>query len=338
MDKLNRFVPIALILVLLGSGCTVPILNIQIPGLPDIPGFGGPTVVQYEHDIVVIESLEAIPAEIDAGQTTNIVAYIKNLGDKPIEKPVIVNLYDYCKGLFETPDVMCGGSPKRGTTTCEISRMLPQEIVRVSWTLSQGDTDKVKLRTICPPDGMKVSVEYEYTTSGLSTISLISKAELERTLEERTHRSTDSYIVVGQGPIKPYLTVEDKQPVPVYEGARTMLQLVIKNMGSGQLSSKFTEDGNEFVGLPKPDGIEVTGIGTGVLEPLTGADCKLEGKVQENVRLIGRESPPLQCRIDLTNLMDDITKTGTRHLEVTINYRYMFTKSVQVVVNPKFAG
>ena len=97
---MKKFTPLALILVLLGSGCTVPILNIEIPGLPDIPGFGGPTVVQYEHDIVVIESLEAIPAEIDAGQTTNIVAYIKNLGDKSIEKPINVNLYDYCKGLF----------------------------------------------------------------------------------------------------------------------------------------------------------------------------------------------------------------------------------------------
>ncbi len=333
---MKKLTPLALILVLLGSGCTVPILNIQIPGLPDIPGWGGPIVVQYEHDIVIIESLEAIPAEIDAGQSTRLVAYIKNIGDKPIEKPIKVELYDYCKGLFETPKVLCNGNTRDGTE-CEIKRMLPFETVRISWTLEQEDKDKVKLRTVCPPDGMKVSVEYEYTTSGLSTISFISKPELERTLEERTAMSTDSYIVVGQGPIKPYLTVEDKQPVPVYDGARTMLQLVIKNAGTGQLSSKFTEGGNEFVGLPGPSSIKVTGIGAGGLKPLD-ADCKIEGNVKENVRLIGKESPPYQCRIDLTGLKDEITKTGTRHLEVEVDYKYMFTKSVQVVVNPKFTA
>ena len=337
---MRKLTPLALILVLLGSGCTVPILNIEIPGLPDIPGWGGPTVVQYEHDIVVIQSLEAIPAEIDAGQTTKIVAYIKNLGDRTIEKPIKVELYDYCQGLFKTPKVMCDGR-EYTETKCEIKKMLPDEIVRISWTLEQDETSPVKLKTICPPDGMKVSVEYEYTTSGLSTISFISKAELERTLEERTQRSTESYIVVGQGPIKPYLTVEDKQPVPVYFGARTMLQLVVKNMGSGQLSSKFTEDGKEFVGLPALTSIEVTGIGgSGGLKPLLSAqsECKIQGKVSENVRLIGKESPPYQCRIDLSNLDDDITKTGTRHLEVEVNYKYMFTKSVKVVVNPKFTA
>jgi hypothetical protein len=336
---MRKLTPLVLILVLLGSGCTVPILNIEIPGLPDIPGFGGPTVIQYEHDIVVIQSLEAVPAEIDAGQTTKIVAYIKNLGDKTIEDPVNVELYDYCQGLFKTPMVMCEGR-EYADTKCEIKRMLPDEIVRVSWTLEQQDANQVKLRTICPPDGMKVSVEYDYTTSGLSTISFISKAELERTLEERTQKSTESYIVVGQGPIKPYLTVEDKQPIPVYSGARTMLQLVIKNMGSGQLSSKFTEGGREYTGIPSGN-IEVVGIGgSGGLKPLTAtqSDCKIQGRVQENVRLVGKESPPYQCVIDLSNLDDEITKTGTRHLEVEVKYKYMFTKSVQVVVNPKFTA
>jgi archaellum component FlaG (FlaF/FlaG flagellin family) len=337
---MKKLTPLALILVLLGSGCTVPILNIQIPGLPDIPGFGGPTVVQYEHDIIIIESLQAIPAEIDAGQTTKLVAYIKNIGDKTIDKTVTVNLYDYCQGLFKTPKVMCGGQ-ETSSTKCEIGKMLPSEIVRISWTLEQDDNNPVKLRTVCPPDGMKVSVEYDYTTTGLSTISFISKAELERTLEERKQMSTNSYIVMGQGPIKPFLTVQDKQPVPVYKDARTMLQLVIKNMGSGQLNSKFTEANTEFVGLPKGSSIEVVGIGgSSDLKPLSSAqsDCKIEGKVQENVRLIGKESPPLQCRIDLSNLDGRITKTGTRHLEVTVNYKYMFTKSVNVVVNPKFTA
>ncbi len=336
---MKKLLPFVLILVAMGSGCTVPILNIEIPGLPDIPGFGGPTVVQYEHDIVVINSLEAIPAEIDAGQTTKLIAYIQNNGDKSIEETITVELYDYCQGLFNIPKVMCEGSEK-ADTECEINGMLPDEIVRVVWTLEQDESNPVKLRTICPPDGMKVSVTYPYTTSSLTTISFISKAELERTLEQREYRSTESYIVVGQGPIKPYLTVEDKQPVPVYNGARTMLQLVVKNAGSGNLASKFKDSkGNDVVGLEKGEYITVKGIGSDGLKPISDTECKLGGKVNEDVRLIGKQSAPLTCRIDLSDLEQEVIKTATRHLEVSIDdYEYTFIKTVQVVVNPKFTG
>ncbi len=334
---MRKFLPLLLVLVVLGSGCTVPILNIEIPGLPDIPGFGGPTVVQYEHDIIVIESLEAIPAEIDAGQTTKIVAFIKNLGDKPVND-VKVSLYDYCEGLFEIKDVDCEGSYGSGTLgkDCTIREMLSLETARVVWTLSQDESSPVSLRTICPPDGMKVSVTYPYTTSSLTTISFISKEELERTLEERAYQSTDSYIVVGQGPIKPYLTVEDKQPIPVFSGARTMVQLVLKNAGSGQLASKIRDGDKEVPGISSSK-VSVEGIGgSSDLMAETGGECHLGSTLSKNVRFIGKESSPLTCKIDLSRL--DVAKTATRHIEVTVKeYEYTFTKSVQVVVNPKFA-
>jgi hypothetical protein len=337
-------VPLFLVLTAMSSGCTVPILGIEIPGLPDFPGFG-PTVVEYEHDVLVIKSLEAIPSEIDAGQTTKLIAYIENVGDRTVGETagksnwdVEIELYDYCQGLFTPSVTTCRGSATG--TKCTIGKILPGEIVPVVWTLEQkGD---VKLKTICPPDGMKVSVKYPFSTNSLTTISFITKEELERSLEQRETKSTESYIVVGEGPIKPYLTVEDKQPIPVYDGARTSLQLVLKNAGSGSLASTYNENiagtVREVNGL-EGSAVEVTGLG-GVNGMKPESDCKFkDGRLSEDVRLIGKESQPLLCRLDLSNLDGSFTRTATRHVEVEVDeYEYMFTKSVQVVVNPKFAG
>jgi hypothetical protein len=342
MTKLKIFIPFLLVLIVMSSGCTVPFLNIEIPGLPDIPGFGGPTVVQYEHDIVIINSLEAVPSEIDAGQTTKIIAYVQNIGDRTIgstaDDVVEIELYDYCQGLFSVSKVNCKGTVAE--SKCTIQRMLPDEIIPVVWTLSQNKDNPVNLRTICPPDGMKVSVKYHYATSGISTISFISEGELTRTLEERTFKQVESYIVLGQGPIKPYLTVEDKQPIPVYEGAKTVLQLQLKNLGSGQLASKFKENNADVIGIDNEKIIVEWETKEGLKDELkpVADDCKFEaGKMEEDVKLIGKQSAPYRCSIDLSGLKG-VTKTATRQLRVSVEYDYLFTKSVQVVINPKFVG
>ena len=340
---MKQLLPFALVLVLLSSGCTVPFLNIEIPGLPDIPGFGfGPTVVQYEHDILVIEGLQAVPAEIDAGQTTKIIAHVKNIGDRVLDDsdgPIEIEMYDYCEGLFRISQVKCStGTSDLDGSKCKIKKMLQEETVRVEWTLEQYDTKPVKLRTVCPPDGIKVSVKYPYTTSSLTTVSFISEAELERTVEERAVKSTDSYIVAGQGPIKPYITVEDKQPIPVYTDARTMLQLKIQNLGTGHLNSQDTVGGQKVIFISGKD-IAVSGIESGGdLSPIRG-ECEFATSGwDDKVRLIGKESANYMCRIDLSKLDGKVTKTATRHVEASVKYEYIFTKSVQVVVNPKFVG
>jgi len=345
---MKELLPFLLILVVLGSGCTVPVLNIDIPGLPDIPGFGGATVVQYEHDMVVITSLEAIPAEVDAGQTVRLLAYIENRGDKPIDN-VVVDLYDYCQGLFEPKVTTCTGAKDSSKPMCTITRLLAKQTLPVAWTLSQKG-DPVKLKTICPPDGMKVSVTYPYTTSSLTTISLIGKDELDRTLEERTFKSTESYIVLGPGPIKPMITVDDKQPIPVFKDARTVLAFQISNRGSGRLVSTVTEPApagspagtpaqTTHIGISKAK-VAIKGIGTGQgdLEPATGPDamCFAEGgSLKEDVRLIGKDSSKTLCKIDLSGLENDVTKTASKHVEAEVSYDYAFTRSVVVTVNPK---
>jgi len=345
-----------LILVLLGSGCTVPILNMEIPGIPDIPGFGGPTVVQYEHDIVVIKSLEAIPAELDAGQSTKIISYVENVGDKKVET-VEVELYDYCSGLFQVdknqsscPKNKWADVPNSGRLVCNIS-LLPGQVAPVIWTLKQKNPGEIRLKTICPPDGVKVSVSYWYSTSSLTTVSFISQDELERSLEQRTQKSVESYIVAGQGPVKPYITVEDSQPIPVYKGARTSIALKVSNKGAGQLASRVDVDpkkpelGKE-IAIGRDDFIGIFGLGasTGLV---TENPCMFVPKTSttsgayiptENVKLIGKDSYEMLCQLDLSGLDGKVIKTDTRHLEVWIKYQYMVTKSVQVTVNPKIVS
>ena len=360
---MKKFLPVVLVLVALSSGCTVPILNI------DIPGLGGPNVVQYEHDIVIIKSLEAVPNEIDAGGTAKILAYIENKGDKKVG-PVTVDLYDYCKGLFEPKVLTCGNQPgteRQGETSCSIGEMLPGEIVPVIWSVCQNRAEAVKVRTVCPSDGLKVLVRYPYETTSLTTISLISLEEMQREMIERTYKPVESYIALGQGPIKPYLTVEDKQPVPVFDimpgskytntgvpNARTVLKLQLKNMGSGQLATVARVNNREVTGILGRD-IVVSGIGAGSdlvpVEPTqdenttcvfaedgSGSSAGKSDWDERLIRFVGKETSPYYCKIDLSKLKGRVERTTTRHMRVDVKYDYAITKNVLLTVNPKITG
>jgi len=371
---MKNFLPVALVLVALSSGCTIPGLGLEIPGLPDIPGLGGPTVVQYEHDIIIIKSLEAVPNEIDSGQTAKILAYIENRGDKTVNG-VEVDLYDYCKGLFTPKVITCPGQATldvQDQTKCVIDRMLPGEIVPVIWTVCQNRADPVKVRTVCPSDGMKMLVRYPYSTTSLTTISLISLEEMQRELIERTYASEESYIAVGQGPIKPYLTVEDKQPVPVFDilpgssstnenvlNARTVLKLQMKNMGSGQLDTKVTDPktGKTVIAI-SGSSVVVRGIGsTEDLRPVTPSSKQDEEDVtcifaedgsgstggkadwdDEIIRFVGKETSPYYCKVQLSHLKPIVGKTTSRIVRVDVDYSYVLTKNVMLTIDPKIVG
>jgi len=349
---MKKFLPIMLVFVALSSGCTIPILNI------DIPGLGGPTVVQYEHDIVIIKSLEVVPNEIDAGQTAKVLAYIENRGDKKVG-PVYVDLYDYCKGLLTPKVLTCGNkqvSSTQGKTKCTIDEMLPGEIITVMWSVCQNRADAVKVRTVCPSDGLKVLVRYPYETTSLTTISLISLSEMQREMIERTYKPVESYIAVGQGPIKPYLTVEDKQPVPVFDimpdtsqtnsgvtNARTLLKLQLKNMGSGQLASTANNGQSTIAGIPGSKVVVggIGGIGNAKSDLVADtSNCKFADASwnSEILRFVGKETSPYYCEIDLSGLAGKVERTTTRHITVDVNYTYVITKSALLTINPKIAG
>lgn len=340
---MKKLFPLLLFLVILSSGCTIPILNIEIPGLPDLPGMG-PTVVQYEHDILVIKSLEAVPAEIDAGQTTKIIAYIENKGDKTIAGDTEVKLYDYCSGLFDIESLVCNGKVQNtNKDTCIVKNILPSQIIPVLWTLKSHSD--VKLKTICPEDGLKIYAKYQYTTNSLTTISLISQEELERTVEARELKSSDSYIVLGEGPIKPKIMVEDKQPIPVFEDASTVLSLQLFNQGSGYLG-----DGNiigwDFIEVDLQD-MDIRGANEEDKKKQCSFYYAMSGSGSappdvNNIQFIGKTTPKMLCKIDLSKFgggTDKITKTASKHVEVTrVSYSYIIDDEVIITVNPKIVN
>ena len=105
MKRLILLLPI--ILVMLTSGCS-------------IPGFEwltGDEVTEYEHDILVIQDLRAIPDDVSPGQEFKIISYVQNIGLETIpqtgtnklsskfdDKSIVIELYDYCKGAHEIID------------------------------------------------------------------------------------------------------------------------------------------------------------------------------------------------------------------------------------------
>ncbi len=324
---MKKFLPVALVLVVFSSGCTIPGLE----GI-NIPFLTGGQVVQYEHDIIVIKSLEAVPSEIDAGQSTKIIAYVQNIGDRAIGigevggKAVEVELYDYCSGLFTPTLDICKTESGHGVSTkCTIDKILPGEIVPVTWTLAQNNGN-IPLKTVCPQDGVKVLVKYPYETTALTTVTFISDEELERSIVQRDYWAVGDYMVSGQGPLKPYITVEDKQPVPVFPGARTVLGFQVKNMGQGYPSTS---------GIGGMNGNPISYTIKGVEDIGTRMECAIVSNPNTEIVIVGKESTKYLCTIDLSNM--NIERRGTSIVEMKIAYDYIFTDKVTVTVNPKIA-
>jgi hypothetical protein len=365
---MKKFVPVAallLVLVVFSSGCTIPVLNIEIPGL-DIPGFG-PPVTTDTSDILVIKSMEVVPDTVDSGGTAQVVAYIQNVGDKPVgdaANPVVVDLYDYCQGLYTPTLLTCGTeeSYTQDVTKCSISQILPKQTVPIIWSICQNKATPVKVKTVCPTEGVKMSVKYHYTTSSITTVSLIGLSEMQREMIERRYDTDNGYISLGQGPIKPVLTVEDKQPIPVYDikpgssqtntdviNARTVLKLQLQNKGSGQLDSRMTVDGRSIVAIEGSKVKILSGIGSGEndLTPLAPSSdnpvpCMFGGSggdwANEPIRMIGSESSPYLCTINIAALAGKVTMTTSRHIQLEVSYDYLITRSAMITIDPKIAG
>jgi hypothetical protein len=339
MRKIAFILPLVLIVVT--SGCTVPGTGITIPFIPD---FFGDEIIEYEHDVLVIRSIRAVSSTIVPGQTFRIIVDIENTGKDTINDAE-VKLYDWCSSVFtinqasDGSTVRSAGSSKQGDLSMiKLSKILPSEIKEVYWELKSSS--KIDIKTICPQDGMKVYVKYTYTTGSTTTIELINDNELQKLLEEGKFSATQSVISVDYGPIKPYLTVEDQQPIPQGSGS-TVIGIQIENRGNGFLSDYTISHDNVEIKLPN------------YLTPLNPSECtfkdtgKKEGTMKiyepkEDIRLIKGKSPKLLCEVKIppygnppTGLL--IERTATIRGEMVVkNYNYEFRGSAAVVVDPKF--
>ncbi|MBI4173316.1 MAG: hypothetical protein HY519_01210 [Candidatus Aenigmarchaeota archaeon] len=285
------------------SGCT---------GSPCIPLLCNQPIDEGS-DIVVIKGLDAIPSEIAPGQQVKIVGYIENRGGSEIAR-LEAEIFDYCKGLFEIVD---GNDGKK-----QIDKLLGRETRIVSWILrAKGD---IALQTTCPSDGVKMKVTYSYTTSSITNIEFIAAVEMQRREEEGRFKEVSSTLTLGEGPLKPVVTIEDKQPVSTDSGI-TVISFQIKNHGDG-FPTEATIDASKITF--KENENAVLNIGAALTQ------CKGDAETGwGEIRLIQKASPKFFCKVEIPN--GDYPIQFTEDIQASLDYQYEFRKSVTVTVKPK---
>jgi hypothetical protein len=181
---------------------------------------------------------------------------------------------------------------------------------------------------------MKALARYPFSTTSITTIELINHKELQQQIEQGTLKPVESYIIRGEGPVKPILTVEDKQPVAITGDDQnprgtTVVALQIENTGSG-----FLKDGEISKEKIRID------FRTDKIKPQEGGECTLEEignnvyRPKEDVVFIRDKSPKLFCVLEITEYVPKIT---TNTITVTItDYEYEVRASEKVTVEPKF--
>ncbi|MBI4021246.1 MAG: hypothetical protein HY369_03315 [Candidatus Aenigmarchaeota archaeon] len=308
--------------VVLISGCTVPFIGIDVP-------WGN--TISLENDVIVITKLTAIPDKATPPQAIRLLATIQNQGQREFGTgpdaittsaiPIVVDLYDFCEGLFEKVEVTCPDQVPHEGTTCEIKELLPKESREVSWTLTPSPDTK-----LVTPCTLKISASYPYETSGLTTVHFINSDEYNRQLDQGTFVPKSSTVSLGDGPVKAWFEVKDQQPVPAAPtpgDSVIPVSLMIENKGLG-----FVRE------LPDGTG-QVKLVATNIFSPPFSA--KVDGcsfAVNQGIRLI-QDERSLPCHI--TQPADeDILKETTRQLTVDISYVYEFRDDIKVTVEAPF--
>jgi hypothetical protein len=316
------------LLVLLSSGCTSTDFC--------IPGLTCGTVVEETHDVIVIESLQALPSNVPPDGTIRLVAIVSNVADVNAEikdVSVDVQLYDYCEGLFEK-------IPDAELTQNKI--LLRGQKEQVEWTLKALPRTQVPVKTECT---LKIRARYPYATKSITTLHLIDYAEMQRRISEGTYKEIGSYQSIGYGPIKPYITVEGTQPIPVSNNAiNAVLSLQVKNRGNGFLSPAGNTDP-----VIKREDIEiyaVDSIAKKIAEQLK--KCRDNDIPADGLKLIKGESTKIMCELGKDIEIGNVPVESTKTIQVSIGfnedgsynkdkaYWYEFRKEIKVTVEPKF--
>ncbi len=302
--------------MLMVSGCVIPGTDFRIPIISDL---FGPPIEEFRHDVVFIQSLQAIPSHtIRSGQALTLRAYVQNL-QKPESDPqndVEIELYDDC-GIFDVRKSICTGGTFQGETKCKITKMYPQSTAIVDWKMT---AKPMKIKTPCD---VGVLVKYTYTTHTTSSASFVNQEELENLIAQGKQFSEKGMIVVGEGPVKSYIEVPD-QPIMVDirggDGTgKGMMTFWVENKGKGEL------EGNKII----KDNIDIE-----CGDQVTGCE-NCEKKIDEDgLQLIGRSSPKFSCEIEPRN-KGFITQEKTYQLTSKITYSYKFTKKIKLTIEPE---
>lgn len=325
--------PSLLVLVLLVSGCTIPGLEWLFPGPSS-----------EANDVVVIKSLQVTPAaQIEEGQSIHLYADVENIEEPgyPAAKNVQLVIYDYCQNLFDTPKANCPS----GTSTlanegvgCSLNDLKPKEIRTVDWTIK---AKKIPVTQTCD---IKLKVTYDFSTKGATRIVFIDPEELSARIRRGESWKVSASETLDYGPVKPYVTVMDQQPVPfssLDQPAGATIKVQIKNVGGGYVS-KIPYDGNNQGNVLKDtQDLEIKlsqESDPGSSSPQqTGCVFEKDGDKDE-IELIQKQSSPLICRVTPSGGAA-IGTEKTFHIQSQVSYTYEFRKEVKITVKPaKSAG
>lgn len=348
-----------LLIVILSSGCTVPVLNIDIPFLPDL--FPGTDISEERHDIIAIESLDIIPAAtLRSSQDIRLRAVVKNL-QRPEYSPkenVNIRLFNDC-GLFEKQLSVCQGEEADDGETCRIGRMYPQSHSIIEWILRAKE---VNVETTCK---LGVLAEYDHTTYSTGSVTFINKDEVERLVSEGKTFSERGRTTVGEGPVKPYIEVAN-QPIIIdasmessdSDAGRGIMTFWVQNRGGGVIELADASEGNvvfEDIGYVKSSEkmyVDIDGgddlsafvsSGNGDAEEKKGIEecIKQHMLVSGNdagekysVHFMKGKTPDYLCSVTV-NTPNNIKQEKTYQIEAEIRYGYKFIRETMVTIKPK---
>jgi hypothetical protein len=341
--------PVALLLVISVSGCTGISSIDSLFGGFCIPGIGtcGQTT-EYANDVLIIKTLDAVPQTISTGQQLRLSAWIENNGGETVPQKtftsgsesglVRVQLFDTCEGLFDNIEATC---PPDSTQTddkrgCWIKSILPKQTIPISWSLRAKDKTAIPLETSC---NLKVYVRYPYETKSITSVTFVDYTEYQRMINENKYSPITSYITEGYGPIKPYLTVETTQPIPVENGKQSDFQMAfqVKNKGSGFITNLYEKvDDKTFVGITNDD-IKITSNTNPGSSPSNTYDLssRVTPEIEKlgNIVLIGADSPKQSFSIKAP-YDNKIEKIASYYVSTSVDYMYEFRKEIKVTIKP----
>ncbi len=305
MKNVYFVIPLLAAVVLL-SGCSI------------FPGSGGGTGVKVS-DVIVLKSLDVYPSTtVKSNQDIRIVTYVENQGSEKIPLQgqtgeVIVNLFDYCADKFDIT-VNCAGTTTNDASTCNVGNLLPKESKEVSWVLRPKNVGD--LGVSCD---LKASVEYSYKTRGETSISFINSQEMQRQIERGEFRSVNSQTNKGNGPVKVFVQVEDRQPIPTSSTGTVPIVLKVVNEGRG-----FVVGNNVSLKSTNILGSDFYGVENCLFDDQNLPDKNIE--LRKGIR-------ELSCDLNLPQ-DDNVVKEITKFMDAEIEYNYEFRSNIKVTVKP----
>ena len=344
------FLLLPIIFVVSSSGCT----DFCIPGL------NCGSVEKETPDLLIFESITAVPDTISPMQSSRVRAYVKN----KIEENVLINsisMYDACEGVFNVAGVSCNTAAGE-QATCNELYISAGNIMPITWTLNANPN--IKLSTPCAP---KIKLSYITSTYSATSIKFISPDLLKRLADEGQTESAASDIRIGTGPIRAYFTVEDNQPIPTDVG-KTVIALNIKNEGAGYMkNNKICVDNIKvYAGADELNyGNVIDGALSAALREckrtwgiyVDGSECSVlkdtaTKKTGNYIEVIGNRPVKIICTIDLTTeIIDEKGKTTTLKdvlsnrdeatliLSLELNdYEYEIRGETKITVEPPILG